>query len=215
MPQDFSFHRACERGDKKAVEKSLKKLGKDVLKQPGLEYGQSPLHICCEFGHEELVQYFLQDKFSGKVNVNSTDKNGWTPLHAACKNGHLDIIELLIKKGAHCRVVTNEGASPLHYFVRNQSPDATKQNRVMKLLMDGSYMDTENKHGETPLHQAAMKDRFQNVTFLVGAKADPNKKTRFVSNITLFINSINISSNLLVYFLKTWRNSASLCSSWK
>mmetsp|Transcript_70387 Transcript_70387/g.106463 ORF Transcript_70387/g.106463 Transcript_70387/m.106463 type:complete len:662 (+) Transcript_70387:33-2018(+) len=179
MPQDFSFHHACERGDKAVVMKMLKKNGKDILKQPGLEYGQSPLHVCCEAGREDLVQLFLQDRYSGKIEINAVDKNGWTPLHSACKKGNLDIIELLLKKGAYQRAITNEGASPLHYFVRNDDQgDPLKHNRVMKLFLEGAFIDSENKHGETPLHQAAMKDRFQNVSFLVNAKADPNKQTR-------------------------------------
>lgn len=177
--QKDSFHRACMKGDRKLVEKAIKKAGKDILKQPGLEYGQAPLHVCCEYEREDLVQYFLQDKFAGKLDINATDKNGWTPLHAACKTGNLEIIKLLIKKGAYTRAVTNEGASPLHYFVRNgDRMDPLKHSAVMKLLIDGSYIDTENKHGETPLHQAAMNDRFQNVAYLVNAKADPNRKSR-------------------------------------
>ena len=180
MTDADTIHKICSRGDKAALQKITKREGKQILRCKDEEYGQSPLHVCCENGKEELVQFLLQEKYQTKVEVNAVDKNGWTPLHSACKAGHVDIIELLVNKGAFCRAVTNEGASPLHYFVRNECIDPLKFHKTITLLCKrAAAVDTENKHGETPLHHAAMRGRSQNVLYLLNNKADPNAQTRF------------------------------------
>ena len=56
----------------------------------------------------------------------------------------------------------------------------------MKQMVETAYVDSQNNIGETPLHQAAMRDRFLNVSYLVNAKADPNKKTRLVIFFFIF-----------------------------
>jgi len=43
--------------------------------------GRTLLHIACEEGFFDMVQ-FLVDKL--KANVNAKDKEDWTPLHSAC-----------------------------------------------------------------------------------------------------------------------------------
>ena len=174
-----SIHKICARGDKSSLLRLVKKEGKAILGLKDDEYGQSPLHVSAENGKEEIVQFLLQDKYQNKVEVNAVDKNGWTPLHSACKSGHLDIIELLLNKGAFCRAVTNEGASPLHYFVRNECKDPLKFHKTISALCKkAAAVDTENKHGETALHQAAMRGRLQNILYLLNNKADPNYRTR-------------------------------------
>ena len=197
------FLRRCAKGDKPAVIKAVKKFGKDILKRTGAEYGQTPLHVCCENGRDELASYLLQDRFSGFVNVHATEKNGWTPLHAACKGGHMDIIEMLLKRGAVLRAVTNEGATPLHYFVRlGEGDDPVKHNRIMKTIMQGSFIDAENKHGQTPLHQAAGNSRFQNVIYLIQQNADCNKRDRHGDTALHFAARVNNaeSGELLLRF---------------
>jgi len=170
-------HKLCLRGDKSALSKLIKK-DRAILRATDEEYGQSLLHVCAEHGREELVHYLLQEKFTGKFDINAVDKNGWTPLHSACKSGHVAIIEALLNKGAFSRALTNEGASPLHYFVRNDCNDIQLFHSTITLLVKKSgNVDVENKHGETPLHHAAMRGRSQCVLSLLKNKANPNAVT--------------------------------------
>jgi uncharacterized protein len=169
------IHKLCQKADKGAITRLIKK-DRALLSAKDDEYGQTILHVCAEYGREDLVHYLLSDRFIGKIDINAVDKNGWTPLHSACKGGHLGIIQLLINKGAFSRALTNEGASPLHYLVRNASQDKSYV-AIQLLVQKSSAVDVTNRHGETPLHQAAMRGRAQNILYLLNSKANPNAVT--------------------------------------
>ena len=156
----------------------LKKEGKNILKLKEVNCGQTPLHVASEEGFDDLVKVMLEDKY--KVDVNAIDDNGWTPLHSASNGGKLAIVEMLLKKGAFARALTNEGSSALHYLVRNDySNQLPKLFHVINLLLKkGSMIDLQNTHGHTPLHQSAMRGRVECLHFLLQNKANPNLQTK-------------------------------------
>ena len=163
--------------------KIIKKEGKKILQQKEDHTGQTLLHIASEEGIEDIVQHMLGDKYKSIIDINVVDDNGWTPLHAACKGGHLSIIELLLKKGAFSRALTNEGSSPLHYFVRNdytEQETAKFHETITLLIKKGCMIDLQNTHGETPLHQAAVRGRLRTVKYLILLQANINIPTKFV-----------------------------------
>merc|ERR1712137_957253 len=111
--------------------------------------------------------------------------------------------EMLLRKGAVLRAVTNEGATTLHYFVRlSEGEDHVKHNRIMKSIMAGSFIDAENKHGQTPLHQAAGNSRFQNIIYLIQHNADCNKQDRQGDTALHFAARVNNaeSAKMLLQF---------------
>lgn len=70
------------------------------------------------------------------VDVNVKDSSGWTPLFCACKNGRLRICELLLQKGADASIVSNDGATALHYFVRNDyTADPVLAKKIFKVIL--------------------------------------------------------------------------------
>jgi ankyrin repeat protein len=51
--------------------------------------GRTPLHLACEEGHENIVEFLLQQK---GINPNVKDRWGNTPVHCALKNGRFKIV---------------------------------------------------------------------------------------------------------------------------
>jgi hypothetical protein len=51
--------------------------------------GRTPLHLACEEGHENIVQFLLEQK---GINPNVKDRWGNTPVHCALKNGRFKIV---------------------------------------------------------------------------------------------------------------------------
>lgn len=107
--------------------------------------GNTPLHIAVKNGHEEIVNYLLENNADSKAlndegsapihyaaisdstnmleiflkndaNRNLQDKKGNTPLHLAAKYGKLTNIELLLENEADPNIFNKEGYSALHYI---------------------------------------------------------------------------------------------------
>eukprot|EP01095_Lingulamoeba_sp_RSL-Kostka_P000870 TRINITY_DN1115_c0_g2_i1.p1 TRINITY_DN1115_c0_g2~~TRINITY_DN1115_c0_g2_i1.p1 ORF type:complete len:390 (-),score=113.49 TRINITY_DN1115_c0_g2_i1:92-1261(-) len=170
-----SIHEWARKGGNKGELGKILKRDKEAVNRPDVEYHQTPLHILCEEGHKELVTMLIE-KY--KADINAVDSNGWTPLHLACKRGDLEIVEYLIKKGSFARATTNEQASPLHYLIRNKFTDDVKFLSVLDMFIQkGVNIDSQNKHGETPLHQAALRGRDNSCLFLLKFEANVNMKT--------------------------------------
>eukprot|EP00011_Vannellida_sp_DIVA3-517-6-12_P000083 CAMPEP_0114624238 /NCGR_PEP_ID=MMETSP0168-20121206/10666_1 /TAXON_ID=95228 ORGANISM="Vannella sp., Strain DIVA3 517/6/12" /NCGR_SAMPLE_ID=MMETSP0168 /ASSEMBLY_ACC=CAM_ASM_000044 /LENGTH=687 /DNA_ID=CAMNT_0001835511 /DNA_START=177 /DNA_END=2236 /DNA_ORIENTATION=+ len=167
----------CRRSNKSELHKYVRSKGKNVVLDSRTGDNQTCLHVASENGKDEIVT-LLVEKY--KLDVNAVDSNGWTPLHSACKGGHTKIIKLLLGHGAFPRPLTNEGSSPLHYFVRNDCTDDKEFNDIITTLVKkGCTVDLQNTHGEAPLHQAAMRGRHYCLLILLNNGANPNLQTRF------------------------------------
>lgn len=173
------FLSLCKKGNKSEIVRVLKKEGRNILRSVD-DINQTPLHIVCENGYEEIVNYFLQEKF--KVDVNALDSQGWTPLHSACKSGNRNIIEALLNRGAFARALTDEKSTPLHYVVRSKIEDPAATHSIVSLLLKkGNMIDAQNNLGETPLHTACSHGRSIFVLHLMNSKANPNLQTYVLS----------------------------------
>lgn len=69
----------------------------DMAKAEGLESqiikavddeGDKPLHIACEFGNSDVVEWLLS-KPEMKADVNAKDSNDLTPLFLVCLKGYV------------------------------------------------------------------------------------------------------------------------------
>lgn len=85
--------------------------------------GDTPLHLACHWGQMLLVSYFLDVRFTQRVNVREQNEHGNTPLHRACAKGHSEIANLLTLRGANLLAVNNEGLTPVDV----SSPEMIKQ----------------------------------------------------------------------------------------
>lgn len=70
------------------------------------------LHICCEYGHDDLCEKILENC---KNILHDVDAEGWNALHYAAKGGNLHLymkLEKVLKRGL-C-ATTNDGKTVLH-----------------------------------------------------------------------------------------------------
>ncbi|XP_062839030.1 85/88 kDa calcium-independent phospholipase A2 isoform X2 [Anolis carolinensis] len=160
------------------------------------EEGQSPLHLACQLGREDVVISLL------KVNAKCTNlgplgypihtamknsqkkcavalldkeisqiqlvdsRHGATPLHWA-KNA--EMTRLLIEYGCDVNFLSATGDSALHIAVRRGRFDC-----VMVLLTHGAMTNCKGKDGNTPLHLAMQQDHLETIKALIVFGADMN-----------------------------------------
>jgi len=72
--------------------------------------GRSALHKACFWGHNEMVQYLVNEC---KLNVNVQDNYGDTALHDAAKFGHETVAKILLDAGANTTLKNKAGKEPL------------------------------------------------------------------------------------------------------
>jgi ankyrin repeat protein len=138
-------------------------------------FAQTPLHIAASNGFTELVQLLLQNG----ADVRQVDRNSWTPLHSAANAGQFAICKILLEHGSEASALTDAGTTALHYLVRHTTDDAELFREVLTMLINqGCEVDSQNKYGETPLHQASFRGKKQSVEFLIEHSADVNITTK-------------------------------------
>ncbi|WKD49607.1 ankyrin repeat domain-containing protein [Microbulbifer spongiae] len=72
------------------------------------DYGDTPLHIVCNWGDCEAIQALVSEG----ADLNAIGETGFTPLHCAAEQNKPEVINLLIKLGA--QIVTNtNGETPV------------------------------------------------------------------------------------------------------
>jgi ankyrin repeat protein len=87
----------------------------------------------------------------------------------------------LLKAGADAMALTDAGTSALHYLVRHSTDEVELFNEVLTLLLNkGADIDSQNKHGESPLIQASFRGKKQSVDFLLEHHAEVNITTKYV-----------------------------------
>jgi len=151
------------------------------------------LHWVCAGGHEEIVEYLLNEI---KVPVDEPDDSGWTPLIIACSAGYVNIVHLLLSHNADVNKLTTNGQSSLHYAASRDRIEicemllsnnanvnvqdttsmasplhraASKGNTkiVEMLIKNGCHVNSENIEGNTPLHLACEEERVETAELLV------------------------------------------------
>jgi len=142
------------------------------------EYGQTALHRAAF--ENDIDGVF--DLLGVEVDVNAVDRNGWTALHCAASKGFLAVLLLLLTSpDLDVTLANNSGATAMHYLVRHASPsssfDAKRVVALEKIKARGASIDAADRHGETPLHQAARRGNLACVDWLLSAGANVNALT--------------------------------------
>ena len=140
--------------------------------------GDTPLHIACRIGVEEMVRSLL---LAG-ADKDARNDQGYTPLyltaqhghvaaaqalldagadfsircscssalHVAAGRGHVNYLKMLVRNGADVHAVDRCQSTALHHAAWNNRAKAT-----VMLVKAGVNMEAQNCKGSTPLHSAA------------------------------------------------------------
>ncbi|GFR44226.1 hypothetical protein Agub_g5416 [Astrephomene gubernaculifera] len=169
-----TVHYAAETGDIKLLQHFVKEgmaLGNPesvTLQQREDVLGMMPLHVACENGEHEVVEFLVKKR----VDVDAGDNFKVTALHLAAIENHTDIVDVLLKARADPKPVDVEGDMPIHWAATKGHSQVIEQ-----LVRKGSPVDPHNKKGWTPLHRAAYNGRKDAVLTLAKLGAAINAVT--------------------------------------
>lgn len=135
------------------------------------EDGATPLLIAGYKNQGQIVQLLIDNK------ANIDDRwNGFTPLAQTIICGKSTPAKVFIENGAQLEDINGSGQSALHLAAQKGLND------IIVLLVKNKGMSvnlqTQNKVGVTPLHDAALEGQLQTVKLLVELGADVNKLSK-------------------------------------
>jgi len=150
---------------------------KEQLK-PKLSYR---IHVAVNGGHKTALQLLLDMG----VDINERNPAGETALLQAAFYNYLSCVKILIDRGADVMILTNQGASVLHWAAWRRTGS-----EMMKFLLDvvvetRQSVDIKNPNGYTPLHYCSYSDSpspaipLENAKMLLQAGASLTTKNSF------------------------------------
>lgn len=157
---ETAFHYAVQ-GDNPQVLQLLGKNASAGLNQVNNQ-GLTPLHLACQMGKQEMVRVLLL--CNARCNIMGP---GGFPIHTAMKFSQKGCAEMIISMDSN-QIHSKDpryGASPLHW--------AKNAEMARMLLKRGCDVDSTSSSGNTALHVAVMRNRFDCVMALLtyGANA--------------------------------------------
>ncbi len=129
-------------------------------------YGKTALMRAAAGGHMATVTTLVRDY---RADVNYAQGPEWTALMYASENGREEVVEFLIVNEAYVDALAEDGGATALMLAVKAGHFGTAA-----LLIDlGADIDAINKHdGSTALIEAVKKANMENVTWLIGKKAN-------------------------------------------
>ncbi|KDR22440.1 Ankyrin repeat and FYVE domain-containing protein 1, partial [Zootermopsis nevadensis] len=134
----------------------------------------SPLHLCCQWGLETVVQTLVEHGAA----INSRDAEGKTPLHVAIQNQHPAIITLLLcHPGIHLSIRDKSGLTPFATAL------TYRNNKAAQAILDKLPTAAEqyDNKGRNFLHMAIQNKDMESVLFLLSIHVDVNSRVQDAS----------------------------------
>ena len=153
-----------------------------VMEMISRELGNTPLHLACESGQEEIVKRIIECK---PISVHSTDKSGQTPLHYAANYDHLNAAKLLLhSSNSDPMCKDNNGYTPLHSAALHGSIHVL----TYLLTEEKCDPDIEDSDGDAALHFACTRP-------LVQSPEDEVKKLEVVGILMEYSDCLHVGNN--------------------
>ena len=187
---ELPLHLACKHKYGKEIVR-LVSVGCDVNRQD--EAGNTPLHMACQNGSTDIVQYFVEER---KCDFNVVNNNGELPLHLACKRKYGKEIVQLVSVGCDVNRQDEAGNTPLHMACQNGSTD------MVQYLIEERKCDfnVANNKGELPFHLACQHND-REVIRLVSLCCDVNRQDE-AGNTPLHMACQNSSTDMVQYLIE-------------
>ncbi|XP_078397293.1 oxysterol-binding protein-related protein 1 isoform X2 [Cetorhinus maximus] len=155
-------------------------------------FGWTPLHLACYFGHKGVVEELLK----AGADVNVVNDVGDTPLHRAAFTGRKELVMLLLQYDADAAVINGAGQTPRAVTQDQEiqcmleAAEMTQQRKLEELLLTAAregdvagitallnktnppHVNCVDKLGNTPLHCAAYRGQKQGAVKLLKCGAD-------------------------------------------
>ena len=136
------------------IEKILKKLGEEMLKQPDHE-GWTPLHCAAHMGNFNAVRTFLENGM-GRKAAYMKNSDGNTALHLATVSEDWETMQEIIKQCPDSsEIVNNSGWNIFHGAVQEDSV-INVQEILQSRTSLSNLINEKDAQGNTPLHHVAL-----------------------------------------------------------
>ncbi|KAL0222103.1 hypothetical protein RCL1_001957 [Eukaryota sp. TZLM3-RCL] len=134
--------------------------------------GFTCLHIAVTYNKFEIVEFLLT---SSSLNINTSSHNLTTPLHCALVpyadvKDNLSMVSLLVESGASLSSLDAEGASILHYLIKNFQDCEDAVELMSYLVTQGADIYWKLKV-ECPLYQAISLEKLNFISTLISLGA--------------------------------------------
>ena len=162
---------AKNEGDKTILHEAAQ-YGRDDMIQEMLNAGASPLvanpraatpfHWATSQGRTSTIRLLISyaSKHGKKDYLGYPNHAGMTPLHEAVQHDRGEIAKLLLEAGASPLVHAPIAATPFHWAAsQGRYPIFEQLISYASKLQSPGYLDYQNHHGKTPLHEAAQFNR--------------------------------------------------------
>ena len=184
------LHVACARRSLDRVK--MVSVGCDVNRQD--EAGNTPLHMACQNGSTDIVQYLIEER---KCDFNVANNKGELPLHLACKCGYCKEIVRLVSVGCDVNRQDKAGNTPLHMACQNGTTD------MVRYLVEEKKcgFNVANNKGELPLHLACKRMYGKEIVQLVSVGCDVNRQDE-AGNTPLHIACRNSDTGIVKFLVE-------------
>ncbi|CAB0037932.1 unnamed protein product [Trichogramma brassicae] len=137
------------------------------------EFGYTHFHAACETRRRDLVEGFLKVGQDPNLLV---EKTGDSPLSLASKNEDQEAFELLLRHGANPNLANAQGLTLLHVLSkRSFGTDASRLVfKISEEIDQPLQIDVRDNLGNTPLHLALRRIKYNVAKLLLEKGADPN-----------------------------------------
>ena len=132
-----------------------------------LDYeSKTPLLKATRKGKLEAIKCLVKYQ----ANVNACSKTAWYATHCAAKWGNLEVLKYLISHGANVdQIEGDKGRTPFIVACERGNVECAKY-----LLQQGANINAQDKIGFSALHNAAYKNLYEIVQFLIENGANIN-----------------------------------------
>ena len=167
-------------------------------------FGQTPLAIAAEWGHEGVVRLLLEQS---DVKVDSTDKIGYSPLSLAITNNHEGVVKLLLARdGVNVNSKSIYGHSPLSLAAANRLEESVR----LLLERGDAEVNSKTENNRSPLSFAA-KNGHEGVVRLLLAQGDVEADSKDIDGYSPLLlaakNGHEVVVGLLLEREDVWVNS--------